>query len=286
MNGTSIASSAALASPDPQWSVQGIGDFNGDNKADILWRNATSGSVVIWMMNGAAIASSTNPAAPTSDWTIAAVGDYNGDGTADIAWRNANGTVAIWLMTAGAVTGSGIPGNPSTAWQIVPQSPFTCPDSIECGILSVTNNVRANGSFGPGNPAPSATAGGPLSPLMWSVAAATVAQNYAAQCNYGHNGNRGPFGESIYASSGETFDGNAIVSSWASEAANYTYSTNTCAAGQDCGHYTQLVWRSTTAVGCGVAHCTVNSPFGASFPNWDYAVCDYAPAGNSPTQPY
>ena len=33
------------------WSIVGTGDFNGDGKTDILWRN-TNGDVAIWQMNG------------------------------------------------------------------------------------------------------------------------------------------------------------------------------------------------------------------------------------------
>ncbi|MDO9190699.1 MAG: CAP domain-containing protein [Sulfurimicrobium sp.] len=38
-----------------------------------------------------------------------------------------------------------------------------------------------------------------------------------------------------------------------------------------CGHYTQLVWKKTTAVGCGMAVC------GSRDQIW---VCQYSPAGN------
>jgi len=34
------------------------GDFNGDGKADILWRDV-AGNIAIWLMVGAAVASST-----------------------------------------------------------------------------------------------------------------------------------------------------------------------------------------------------------------------------------
>jgi hypothetical protein len=65
---------------------------------------------------------------------------------------------------------------------------------------------------------------------------------------------------------------------WAAEAPDYDYATNTCKAGQVCGHYTQIVWRSTTAVGCAFRTCTTGSPFGSG--SWDFWVCDYAPPGN------
>jgi hypothetical protein len=282
MNGTSVTSSGVLGAPDPQWSIQGIGDFNGDKKADLLWQNATSGQVAIWLMNGTTISASTTPAAVTPDWTIAGVGDYNGDGTADIAWKNANGSIAVWLMGAGLISNSGLPGNPTVAWQPAQLAPYSCPTPFQCSMLVATNNLRANGPFGTGNAAPAATPGGPLQPMTWSVGAARVAQNYAAQCVFGHNANRGPFGENLNVGGGNQLTGAGSVTGWGSEVSNYTYATNTCAAGQTCGHYTQLVWRTSTAVGCGYQYCTVNNPFGGPFAGmpWDYEVCDYAPPGN------
>ena len=40
------------------------------------------------------------------------------------------------------------------------------------------------------------------------------------------------------------------VAYWAAESSDYDYATNTCAPGQVCGHYTQMVWRSTSNIGC------------------------------------
>jgi hypothetical protein len=34
------------------WSIVGAGDFDGDGKADLLWRNDATGSTDIWQMNG------------------------------------------------------------------------------------------------------------------------------------------------------------------------------------------------------------------------------------------
>ena len=57
-------------------------DFNGDGKADILWRNYATGENSIWLMNG------TSPTAfllirkaDDVNWQLAGSGDFNGDGS-------------------------------------------------------------------------------------------------------------------------------------------------------------------------------------------------------------
>jgi len=37
---------------DPNWVVSHTGDFNGDRKTDLAWRNTSSGALAIWLMNG------------------------------------------------------------------------------------------------------------------------------------------------------------------------------------------------------------------------------------------
>jgi hypothetical protein len=107
--------------------VQGIGDFNGDGKSDILFRNAVTGQTSIWFMNGAVVTSTHNTSVSagaytaTKGWQMQAVGDFNGDGKADILWRDvATGKTYIWLMNEGVVTGGGLtsvkPGA-YTGWQ-------------------------------------------------------------------------------------------------------------------------------------------------------------------------
>jgi hypothetical protein len=63
MSGTvypGISSQIQLASTNTSWQVQGVGDFNGDGIADILWRNPSSGSNVIWLTSSALGSTYTN----------------------------------------------------------------------------------------------------------------------------------------------------------------------------------------------------------------------------------
>jgi hypothetical protein len=111
------------------WSVAGIGDFNGDNKSDVLLRNS-DGTLGDWSMNGPTIDSaqeiSFDGAAVTlpSSWSIVGVGDFNGDGMADILLRNANGSLGEWMMngsqieSAEAVTYQGTAVSLNSSWTL------------------------------------------------------------------------------------------------------------------------------------------------------------------------
>jgi len=144
--------------------------------------------------------------------------------------------------------------------------------------LAAHNGVRSGAM-----PAPSPA----LPALTWNAAAAQVAATWAAGCNFSHNNGRGNYGENIYANTGSSATPSGVVSSWASEAANYDYANNSCATGKVCGHYTQLVWRATTSVGCAIQSCTANCPFSRCVNgSWNLVVCDYSPPGNSGGRPY
>src|SRR3546814_9004571 len=68
------------------WQIVGVGDFNGDGKADILWRNIRYGKNQIWR----SASSSTISALATvgsQSWKVVGIGDFNGDGSTDILWQ-------------------------------------------------------------------------------------------------------------------------------------------------------------------------------------------------------
>ena len=52
------------------WTIAQTGDFNGDGKSDILWRNTTTGETAIWFMNGLQIASTASLGTVPTTWTI------------------------------------------------------------------------------------------------------------------------------------------------------------------------------------------------------------------------
>ncbi|MEM7579356.1 MAG: FG-GAP-like repeat-containing protein [Cyanobacteria bacterium P01_A01_bin.80] len=96
-------------------------DFNGDNKADILERDRSSGDNNLWQMDGATVVSS-NPVPPLNDgnWQIQDAADFNGDSKADILWRNKfSGENAIWSMDgANVISYDFIDTLEDTNWQI------------------------------------------------------------------------------------------------------------------------------------------------------------------------
>ncbi|GAB4838205.1 hypothetical protein Ancab_027735 [Ancistrocladus abbreviatus] len=112
-----------------------------------------------------------------------------------------------------------------------------------------------------------------LQPLKWDNRLATYAQWWGNQrkmdCSMVHS--NGPYGENIFWGAGQRWTPGQAVAGWISERRWYDYLTNTC-VGVDCGHYTQIVWRTTNRVGCAKVICLRGA--GTLF------VCDYDPPGN------
>jgi pathogenesis-related protein 1 len=124
--------------------------------------------------------------------------------------------------------------------------------------------------------------------LTYSKTLAASAQAWAEHlkqsnaCKMRHSEPDNKYGENLFWGSAVSWtDGRKelqkvsskqVVEDWGSEKADYDHSSNTCADGKMCGHYTQIVWRATTKVGCGVAVCGESQE--------QVWVCQYQPAGN------
>ena len=127
MSSSIVTSNGGAIAPDASWSVAGIGDFNNDGRADMLWRQS-SGALALWQMNDASVAGSNlitwqgNTITPDASWKVVEIGDFDGDGKSDILWRNDSGAMAEWLMNGSQVTASvtpssqGNPVSPGAGW--------------------------------------------------------------------------------------------------------------------------------------------------------------------------
>jgi Ca2+-binding RTX toxin-like protein len=126
MNGLSVGSEASLGIVSNNWQIASTGDFDGDSKADILWRNTVTGEAYTWQMNGNAKTTEGSIRFVSNNWQIAATGDFNGDNKSDILWRNTT-TGAAYIYQMDSLTGIGAEGlvrNVGLDWQIAGTGDF------------------------------------------------------------------------------------------------------------------------------------------------------------------
>ncbi|XP_057767262.1 pathogenesis-related protein PR-1-like [Salvia miltiorrhiza] len=113
-----------------------------------------------------------------------------------------------------------------------------------------------------------------LPPLAWDRRIARFAASYArrrrADCELRHSG--GPYGENIFWGSGGAWTAAQAAAEWVAERREYSYRSNSCAEGRQCGHYTQIVWRETARMGCARVVCGGGRGV--------FVICNYDPPGN------
>ncbi|KAF8392921.1 hypothetical protein HHK36_021161 [Tetracentron sinense] len=147
-------------------------------------------------------------------------------------------------------------------------------------VLFLCNNAHAKHSgylemasqfMAPQNAARAAVG---MPPLVWDLHVAHYAAWYANRrrldCALEHSD--GPYGENIFWGSGTDWTPAQAATDWVSERKWYNYFKNSCAGGEQCGHYTQIVWNGTMRVGCARVTC-----FGD---RGVFMTCNYDPPGN------
>lgn len=228
------------------------------------------------------VAAPTAPAMPDPNGAAGAAGTAAA-GSGGAAGMAAGTPAPIPMPDAGAATPDAAVPDAAAAPDTGTADTGTMPDPGAgetgrlVGMTAAHNAVRARAH----DPEPSPA----LEPLTWSSTLAATAQAYANEvatdCQLAHSNAPG-LGENLASNGGWMSNPMEVVEGWAAEEACYTFGAffvsdacnAACVAGLNsngCGHYTQIVWRATTTVGCGFATCSNGNEI------W---VCNYEPQGN------
>ena len=165
--------------------------------------------------------------------------------------------LAVTVVAAPAAAQTPAPADTQT-----PSPPPSIPFSQE--ILDAHNKYRA-------------AVGVP--PLAWSDDLAAAAQVWANTLNsslqFAHDTTAQNQGENLWIGTAGAFTPTQMVDAWGNEQQYFQNGTfpnvSTTGNWSDVGHYTQIVWRNTTSVGCaGIAGSDGNYRL----------VCRYSPQGN------
>jgi hypothetical protein len=247
------------------------------------------------------------PAVVSTGGTPAGTGGAGGlpgtGGTAGVAGMVNTGTGGMMAGAGGMMAGAGgmmagtggmMAGTGGTGGTMTP---------VDCGGTTATDGRPTSGPLACIVEQHNATrakvmSGSPLPPVKWSAELAKYAQEWTDMtCMSPRHRtsamlNGQPLGENLYASFGlgDAMAGKQAVDGWSAEVACYTFGAfeagDKCDVGcytmmnsDGCGHYTQIVWRGTTEIGCGVTTC------GTGFMMATEVICNYSPPGNYIGQP-
>ena len=130
-------------------------------------------------------------------------------------------------------------------------------------ILNIHNLVRA---------------GLKLPQLTWDCKLANYAQQWAKRGIAEHRDDTF-YGESIFVAAASDVAAVGSVNKWMLEKPSWNNQTGKCNPGKTCTHYTQIVWKKTVRIGCGINR-NVSGKWKTML------VCNYDPAGNDPGPAY
>ena len=142
---------------------------------------------------------------------------------------------------------------------------WTATDASSARILAAHNRERARVG---------------VAPLRWDPVLAASAASYGPALarlgglRHSFKAARQGQRENLWMGTRGAFSPEQMVGNWIAEKAHYRHGqfpyVSRTGNWSDVAHYTQVVWRGTTHVGCAI-HPS---------PNWDYLICRYSPPGN------
>ncbi|KAE8381098.1 CAP domain-containing protein [Aspergillus bertholletiae] len=157
-----------------------------------------------------------------------------------------------------------------TATPTSPHPPsYTSLEVFEDTILSSSNLYRKDHN---------------ASDLVWNETLTQYAKAWAEGCKWKHS--HGPYGENLAFG---YQNASTAVFAWGNEYRLYDFKKPT-GFSEETGHFTQLVWRATTDVGCAAIDCGYSNGTDDNEKRGDtgsytraqgwYVVCEYSPPGN------
>ncbi|QRV80684.1 cysteine-rich Secretory family protein [Ceratobasidium sp. AG-Ba] len=109
--------------------------------------------------------------------------------------------------------------------------------------------------------------------LVWDSGLAASAKSWASKCKFEEATWHNSSGQNLAAATGNPSIADEI-NLWNKELSDHNPSN------PQPSHWTQVVWKGTTKVGCYMATCAPGNIFGKKYGNAKYVVCNYRPAGN------
>jgi len=96
-----------------------LDDFSGDGQSDILFQNAATGELRLWLMNETTKDSELALSTVSTAWQIVGTADFNRDGQTDILWQNtATGERLAWLLNGTTIVSYLPIGTVDLVWNI------------------------------------------------------------------------------------------------------------------------------------------------------------------------
>ena len=167
------------------------------------------------------------------------------------------------LKLAFAIAVAGLAATPARPAAFVATSPGL--DKVNYRILSLHNAARAD-------------VGAP--PLQWDPALAVAAASYGPALSrlgrlvHSPRAGRENQRENLWMGQQGRFGPEDMVGAWTAEKSRFSPGQfpNVSRTGNwsDVAHYTQMIWKTTTHVGCAIYRDG----------GWDYLICRYSPPGN------
>lgn len=259
-------------SSDSSWSSDGDWSVGTDSLSAGNWRGGFGGG-------SAASASPSAPAATSASSAAAGTITHTHSQTlaTTITFSSASGvftspTTAVETVESSTSTAQATSTKTPTTASTASQSTSTSVSSdYQQGILDSHNIHRRNAS---------------VSDLVWSDDMASIAAEIAASCVYAHDTTTGGggYGQNIGAGSPPSGVPAMITNEMYNDEINW-YPLPYGVANPDMtnfehwGHYSQIVWKSTTSVGCATQYCPNGLANTGSDVSPYFTVCNYDPPG-------